>query len=97
MKLVDSAILRADGDTMARQYNGRLYVAQGAYQNRDEAGEFAHSFRQDGMLARVTQERKPGKLRMHSSKKYMWVVWACPPESTQHASEVQSEGVAQCP
>lgn len=78
MKLVDAAIFRDDGETMARRYNGRIYVAQRAYSDKSEADEYANSFRKDGGVARVTQERKPRRVR--TSQRYMWVVWTGPAE-----------------
>lgn len=94
MRLIPAAICRADGETMARRYNGRLYVAQGAYSEKDEAEACAETCRGEGGLARVTQERKPR--RMRTSKRYMWVVWACPAETGTDALAEEEVGVA-CP
>ncbi|HRD25234.1 MAG TPA: hypothetical protein PLA39_03020 [Methanoculleus sp.] len=94
MRLVPAAICRADGKTMARRYNGRLYVAQGAYSEKEEAEAYASICRGEGSLARVTQERKPR--RMRTSKRYMWVVWACPAETGTDALAEEEVEVA-CP
>ena len=93
MRLIPAAICRADGETMARCYNGRLYVAQGAYSEKEEAEAYASTCRGEGGLARVTQERKPR--RMRTSKQYMWVVWVCPAETV--ADNLEGEEVAACP
>jgi hypothetical protein len=92
MRLIPAAICRADGETMARCYNGRLYVAQGAYSEKDDAEACADTCRNGGGLARVTQERKPR--RMRTSKRYMWVVWACPAEAVAEARAEEEGGVA---
>ncbi len=78
---------------MARRYNGRLYVAQGAYSEKEEAEACAETCRGEGGLARVTQERKPR--RMRTSKRYMWVVWACSADAV--ADNLEGEEVTACP
>ncbi len=85
MQLVAAAICRADGEVMVRRYNGRTYTARGAYSNREEADGYANSFRGEGLLARVTQERKPR--RMRTAQRYMWVVWAGPDEVDAQEAE----------
>jgi hypothetical protein len=92
MQLVATAILRADGEPMARRYNGRLYVAQKAYSEKGEADALADTIRARGNLARVTQERKPR--RMRTTQRYMWVVWDGPADAP--AAVGDDEGVA-CP
>lgn len=89
MQLVATAILRADGEPMTRRYNGRIYTARGAYSDKGEADTLASTVRAEGDLARVTQERKPR--RMRTTQRYMWVVWAGPADAPVTAED--DEGV----
>lgn len=105
--LPDALLLRDYwGDTGPREriYNGVRYLAVSIWGDERAAKEAAAAIRSAGCRARVTREKRPlraysGKteeqiLRMRrGSGRYMWVVWASAPRSTEiaaHAGEMEA-------
>ncbi len=81
MRLPDDLVLNNDGILKTRYCYGGPYIAVSAWKSQVAARAEARRLRRAGLLARVTQERRPYRsyqgLVHRRRSRTIWVVWQC--------------------